>query len=41
MCIEDLSKSQSRSILGLVNKLNIITSYDLSKRINLNKKNIN
>ena len=38
MRIEDLNKSQSRSILDLINKLNITTSYDLSKRINLNKK---
>ena len=41
MRVEDLNKSQSRSILDLINKLNITTSYDLSKRINLNKKNIN
>ena len=38
MRIEDLSKSQSRSILDVVNRLNIITSYNLSKRVNLDKK---
>ena len=38
MLIEDLSKSQSRSILDIVNRLNITTSHDLSKRVNLDKK---